>query len=123
MPNWNKDAAVNHLRLHAQPSSHSLCARYVREAVGAGGVELEHTVAARNYGGPLLSAGFYPLLSSAHPMKGDVAVIQPIPDHPYGHMAMFDGNIWISDFRQYHGYYPSQAYRDIKPPVVIYRHN
>ncbi|WP_205965188.1 CHAP domain-containing protein [Paraburkholderia flava] len=120
---WNKDAAVNHLRSHAEPVSHGWCARYVREAIAAGGVEVMQTAAARDYGPPLMSAGFYRVLSPAYPIKGDVVVIQPIPHHPYGHMAMFDGNIWISDFKQYHGFYPSQSYRDIAPPFQMYRHD
>lgn len=123
MPNWNKDAAVTYLQSHAEAGSTSNCAKYTRRAVGAGGITLEQTASARNYGGPLLSAGFYTVLSSAHPLKGDVVVIQPITGHPDGHMAMFDGQIWISDFRQYHGFYPSQAYRNAHPPYKIYRHD
>lgn len=122
MSNWNKDAAVSHLRSSAEPVSHGRCARYVREAIAAGGIELVHTASAHNYGGPLTAAGFY-RVAGVHPAKGDVVVIQPIPHHPDGHMAMYDGNIWISDFKQYHGFYPGQDYRNAQPPYQIYRHD
>jgi len=57
------------------------------------------------------------------PQPGDVVVIQAITGHPHGHMAMFDGQIWISDFRQMHGFYPAQVYRTIKPAYQICRHD
>ncbi|PCE27521.1 cytoplasmic protein [Paraburkholderia acidicola] len=122
MPSFNQAAAVNHLRSNAEPSSTGHCAQYVREAINAGGVYPAHTPLARNYGGPLLAAGFY-RVDGNYPQKGDVVVIQAIPHHPAGHMAMYDGQIWISDFRQYHGFYPSQSYRDLQPPYQIYRHD
>jgi hypothetical protein len=35
------------------------------------------------------------------PMKGDIVVIQPYPKgNVSGHIAAFDGRIWISDFKQ-----------------------
>ena len=53
---------------------------------------------------------------------GDVAIIQPIAGHPHGHMAMFNGTQWVSDFKQQHGLYPNTAYRSLKPPFTIYRY-
>ena len=122
MPTWNKDAAITHLRSHAESVSHGRCARYVREAIAAGGISVAHTASAHDYGGPLLAAGFY-RVAGAYPLKGDVVVIQPIPHHPDGHMAMYDGTIWISDFKQYHGFYPGQSYRQLHPAFQIYRHD
>lgn len=60
---------------------------------------------------------------SGSPQSGDVAVIQPIPGHPDGHMSMYDGKEWISDFKQLHGLYPSQTYRTAQPSYKIYRHD
>lgn len=50
-------------------------------------------------------------------------MIQGMPVHPHEHMAMFDGSIWISDFKQMHGFYPGDAYRTAKPPYKMYRHD
>jgi streptogramin lyase len=60
--------------------------------------------------------------------SGDVVVIQgwqsPQDSNPSGHMAMFDGMQWISDF--YQGYksdpYPGLLYRRHRPSFRIYRH-
>ena len=39
------------------------------------------------------------------PQPGDVVVIDPNDKHPYGHIAMFDGLNWYSDYKQrtWHG--------------------
>lgn len=55
-------------------------------------------------------------------IAGDVAIIQPIPGHPHGHMTMYNGSIWISDFKQYNGLYPGPSYRKHKPVFTIYRY-
>jgi len=119
---WDVSEAVNHLQQHAQATSHGQCAQYVREAIGAGGINLVHTRYARDYGQSLSLAGFLRVPDVA-PRAGDVIVIQPAPGHPDGHMAMYDGSEWISDFRQRYGFYPGQAYRRARPPYQIYRHN
>ncbi|MBP5132993.1 CHAP domain-containing protein, partial [Pseudomonas protegens] len=56
------------------------------------------------------------------PAAGDVVIIQPIAGHPHGHMAMFNGTLWVSDFKQLHGFYPGHSYRVHKPAYKIYRH-
>lgn len=122
MSYWDKSAAAIYLSSHAESGSTGNCARYVRLAIEHGGITLAHTASARNYGGPLGAAGFYEV-SGTNPKKGDVAVIQSITGHPDGHMAMYDGTRWISDFKQYHGFYPSQQYRNAHPPYKIYRHD
>lgn len=121
---WNVNKAVQYLEAHAQPHSTGQCAHYVREAVEAGGVTLVRHVSAKNYGSSLTAVGFLVVPSGPTYMhqKGDVGIVQPIKGHPHGHMAMFDGKHWISDFVQYHGLYPGQSYRDAKPAYTIYRY-
>ncbi|ARF51481.1 cytoplasmic protein [Pantoea stewartii subsp. stewartii DC283] len=119
---WDVSKAVAHLRSHAFSASTGNCARAVREAIQAGGIRLTPTHSAKDYGARLESAGFRPLPDGMFPRAGDVVIIQPIPNHPHGHMAMYDGHLWISDFRQYHGYYPGPSYRTIQPPCKFYRH-
>jgi len=31
---------------------------------------------------------------------GDIRVIQPISGHPHGHMQIYTGSGWVSDFKQ-----------------------
>jgi hypothetical protein len=120
---WNLEQALSHLNTHAHATSLGRCAEYVRRAIEAGGVPLIRKQSAKDYGSSLEIVGFnYATSVPGNSNAGDVAVIQPIEGHPHGHMAMYNGQIWISDFRQYHGYYPSPSYRSIKPPVKVYRY-
>lgn len=118
---WNVEAAVGKLNERAQDKSQGRCAEYVRVAIEAGGVILARHTSAKDYGASLLAVGFSTVGDGLF-KAGDVAIIQPITGHPHGHMAMFNGKIWVSDFRQYHGYYPGPGYRKIKPPVSFYRY-
>lgn len=120
---WNANKSVAYLNEHAQPHSLGRCAEFVRKAVEAGGVELSRHASAKDYGASLERALFRALPAMPGGIEaGDVAVIQPIAGHPHGHMTMYNGDIWISDFKQMHGYYPGPSYRSLKPPVTMYRY-
>ena len=123
---WDKNAAVKHLDAQACACSLGRCAEFVREAVEAGGLRLQRCASAKDYDASLLAVGFAPLASAgaaaASFQAGDIAVIDPIVGHPHGHMAMFNGRQWVSDFRQLHGYYPGPGYRSLCPPVTVYRY-
>lgn len=54
---------------------------------------------------------------------GDVVVIQAAPGHEHGHMAMFNGTKWVSDFVQDKGFYPAQAYRTNNIAYKLYRYS
>ncbi len=121
---WDAAKAVQYLQDNAEPHSTGHCAQYVREAIEAGGVTLHRHNSAKDYGSSLTAVGFAEVSTGTgyHHRAGDVGIVQPIPGHPHGHMAMFDGTHWISDFVQLHGIYPGQGYRTIKPPYAIYRY-
>jgi hypothetical protein len=131
---WDIDKAVQHLQANASQHSKRKCATYVRLAIEAGGLTISQTGSdsAKDYGQRLVLAGFVAQIGAATPyQKADVAVIDGFSksagvgitmDHVVGHMAMYDGTKWISDFTQ-HGPspYPGSDYRIAKPQVVIYR--
>jgi len=122
MQMWDVKAAVAHLNQHARAHSTGHCAQFVRQAVEAGGVRLIHHASAKDYGKSLESAQFKALPGGTDRfLAGDVVVIQPIPGHPHGHMAMYNSAIWISDFKQMHGLYPGASYRKLKPSYTVYR--
>jgi len=135
---WNINAALDHLQASAKPKSTERCGQYVREAIEAGGVTLVRQNSAKDYGTSLIQAGFVPVhlnlllqspifldfsLSSDCPFKsGDVAVFEgtdAIPGGENGHMQMFDGTHWISDFVQ-SSFSPASVFNGVK--VKIYRH-
>lgn len=102
---YNVDVAVKHLRKNAQPKPVRLCAGYVRQAITAGGVPtFIRPPMASWYSWYLPMIGFGQVdvdnLSTYTPQKGDLVVFGSTSRHPYGHIAMYDGNQWISDFKQ-----------------------
>jgi len=120
---WNQATAVKYLNSHASPISHGRCAEYTRKAIEAGGLSLIRHLSAKDYGSSLQMVGFVPFgqMTKGY-LLGDVAVIDPIPGHPNGHMAMFNGSNWVSDFTQTHGLYPGPSYRSARPKFTIYRY-
>lgn len=132
---WDESKAVQYLNDNAKPSSEGYCARYVKRAISAGGdiSTWPSIVSAKNYGSALIERGFRIVDVNSGYIAGDVVVIQGIRksdfpvgeirrDHPHGHMAMFNGQQWVSDFKQNNGYYPGGDYRKAKPAYVLYRH-
>ena len=118
---WNKDIAIAHLNARANTHSLGRCAEYVRKAVEAGGLVLSRRASAKDYGESLRQVGF--LVANNTPIRaGDIAVIQPINGHPHGHIAMYNGSKWVSDFRQNHGHYPGPSYRKFQLSFTVYRY-
>jgi hypothetical protein len=125
----NLSAAIEHLNTHANQSSTGYCARYVRDALVAGGLNLPHMHAeqfANSLGGLLTSRGFREIYNasnaSEHPQRGDVAVLQPyLAPKAHGHVAMFNGTKWVSDFVQQNGLYPNANYKKYHSEVRLFR--
>lgn len=110
---WNLYAAVDYLIKHAKPKSASPheCAKYVRLAIEAGGISTAgRPVSAYKYKDFLPKIGFKSIGSifgknaqdrwtKNSARKGDIAVM----DHgQHGHICMYSGYQWISDFKQNH---------------------
>lgn len=132
---WDVNKAVEHLNKNAEQASTDYCARYVKNAISAGGdiKAWPSIISAKDYGNALLDRGFQVLPPDSIFSTGDVAIIQGIKktdfpvgeikkDHPHGHIAMFNGQQWVSDFKQDNGYYPGNDYHKAKPACVFYRH-
>ena len=123
---WDAEKAIEHLDSNAKTKSVGACARYVREAIEAGGVTLIRQHSAKNYGASLLNVGFLKIATTCSDTgieyaAGDVVVIGAFDEHVHGHIAMYNGKSWISDFKQ-KGIYPGPAYRKAKPACAIYRY-
>ena len=83
-------------------SSIGLCAKYVRRALQAAGYSFTPQPSAYQYAnGTLASAGFVKLSNDNYvPQVGDVAVFNRTAKNIHGHIQIYDGNQWVSDFRQ-----------------------
>ena len=55
------------------------------------------------------------------PQKGDVIVLQPPEGEEAGHIEMYNGTNWVSDFVQGERIYPGPAYRRDKVAYEIFR--
>jgi hypothetical protein len=131
------DKTIEYLESNARGKPTGWCARHVRQALEANGIKVEKpklrpgkdAAQARDYGPKLVDAGFKPVLSDTKPAispdpgklrKGDVTVIQSTSRNEAGHMAMYDGYQWISDYKQPR-FWPGEAYKNELPDYVIYR--
>jgi hypothetical protein len=120
---YDIDKAVAYLEANLFPTSQGACAKHVRLAILAGGVSIyPNPVPAKEYGPYLTKHGFVEISQENYaPKKGDISVIQPyIGGKPYGHMTMYGGKIWLSDFAQ-NDMWSGRGYREHKPPYRLYR--
>lgn len=106
---WDIDRAVSWINSNSLNKSVGSCAKYVRMAIEAGGLStVGRPVAACNYTAFLPTKGFKHIatlsnkqeqaqFSSSNAQRGDIAVMS---HGKYGHICMWNGNQWISDFKQ-----------------------
>lgn len=118
---WDLEKTLKHLREHAHDKSTHYCARYVRQALEAGGLVGFRVPSAKDEVklNTLASIGFKKIAEANDdttspgytPQAGDIAITFKNGNHA----AMYDGTKWISDFRQkgldvYHNKPDSKAY-------------
>lgn len=103
---WDLQKTLQHLRSHAHEKSTHWCARYVRQALEAGGLvgfrvgDAKDEVQKKT----LESIGFSRIAEAVDddvtkgytPQAGDIAITYTNGSHA----SMYDGTRWISDFRQ-----------------------
>lgn len=78
------------------------CALYVRKALQSAGYEFTPQPSAYQYAnGTLANAGFVKISNDNYvPQVGDIAVFNRTSKNPHGHIQIYDGSQWVSDFRQ-----------------------
>lgn len=114
--NFNIEKATNYITKNAAPRSKTCCAWYVMRAMHAGGC-LISIYPAWAYKHVLPLYNFKKIdKSNYHPQKGDIVVIENSKEHFWGHIAMYNGEIWVSDFKQrsmnpYRKSYPYEIFR------------
>ena len=108
---YDVDAAVEYLTKNAERRSKGLCARYIRLALDAGGCSTwMHPFTAKDYDDYLQALDFTLLdRQNYRRKKGDIVVFNAVKGHPHGHIAMWNGRQWVSDFRQ-RSFYVANAY-------------
>ena len=123
VPDSNSAPAIAAARASrvALSGSSGYCARYVRKALQSAGYEFTPNPSAYQYAtrGTLDKAGFSKISNDMPTQVGDVIVYDRSSKRPHGHIQIFDGTNWISDFRQnsispYGGVYAYTTWRDSK---------
>ena len=107
------EKTIRYLKSHAQPESVHSCAAYVKDAIQAGGITRESCNASDCKESRFIKEDCYKLYDSEpgdygtrgnkmNPNweRGDIVIIDNFGEHKYGHIAMWTGNQWISDFKQ-----------------------
>lgn len=106
---FNIRAALQYGVSHANKQSLGQCAKYVRMMLNAGGINTSgNPVAAKDYTAFLPSKGFKHIATlngvneqaswtQQNAVAGDIAVMS---QGSYGHICMYTGVYWISDFVQ-----------------------
>lgn len=116
--NYNIDKAVSSMQNNALLKSHNCCAWYVMRGLQNGNCFIP-ILPASDYKYILPLYGFN-LIKTDKFVKGDIVVFSRIPNHIYGHIAMYDGNKWIFDYIQ-KGIIVNKDYNN--STYYIYRHN
>lgn len=95
-------AAADYATSHAHPKSTHYCARYVANSLQAAGYKFERQGMAYQYvtNGILPKMGFSQVDMAQPPRKGDISVIGPRRPGHAGHISIFNGKNWVSDFVQ-----------------------
>jgi hypothetical protein len=97
---FNINNAVNTLNENANERSVHACGRYVGLALQAGGIK-GAMADGKDYGPILLKNGFNVVSKTGYsPFKGDITVYDGNATHKWGHVQMYNGNQWVSDFFQ-----------------------
>jgi predicted chitinase len=120
---YDIDAAVTYIIDNAEPKSLGKCAKYVRLAINEGGISNIYGHATEYYDtDKLVKYGFTKIgtnLDSIQLKKGDIAAFGSVKGHKYGHIAMWTGTQWVSDFKQ-KSFWVANQY-SIEKKYAIYR--
>lgn len=97
---YNIDKACETITHNALNSSKHCCALFVTVAMNSGGCPIG-LFPAWYYSNILPYFNFKEIpLNNYIPKKGDIIVIENSKEHFWGHIAMYNGQQWISDFKQ-----------------------
>lgn len=116
LKSFNPEKAARYVTENAAPHSKTCCAWYVMRAMHAGGCPISiYPAWAYKYILPLHNFEKVDK-QNYRPQKGDIVVIENSKAHFWGHIAMYNGEIWVSDFKQrsmnpYRKSYPYEIFR------------
>ena len=116
---FDKEKAVAYVTEHAEAKSKTWCAWYVMRAMQEGGCPI-YLLPAYGYSWLLPRMGFIELGRENYvPQKGDLIVFPAVGKHIWGHIQMWNGEQWVSDFKQ-RNMIPAKDYHKTKWQIFRY---
>jgi len=112
--------AADYLIANAYKKSKNICAKFVADALEHGGFSFERQGSAYMYhsNGILKKIGYNEISKPSSFQVGDITVTENNKAHQHGHIALWVGNQWISDFKQKSEF----IYAKDQPPIHYYRY-
>ncbi len=108
---YDNEKTADYATTHAEGASRCMCAWYVIKSMWRGGCPIG-LVPAYAYGKTLPQMGFEEIpIKDYKPKVGDISVLPKNEKSHFGHIAIYNGRQWISDFTQ-NSIYPSEAFRN-----------
>ena len=117
---YNPEKTAVYVTNNALSKSHTCCAWFVMRAMQAGGCPIG-IYPAYYYSKVLPKYGFK-VIDTKNYKKGDIIVFPAIKNHIFGHIAIWNGEQWVSDFKQ-KSMFPASGYRFTKYKIFRYEKN
>lgn len=117
--------AAMYVSKNAHDGSKGKCARYVANGLEAAGYKFQRQPSAYMYAtnGTLAKMGFTEIDNRTPPQAGDILVFPRSSSTPHGHIQIYDGKVYNSDFKQVGGALkrdwnsPGEKYRGLVPTM------
>jgi len=119
---YNHREAVEYITLNAEKKPKGLCSRYVRKTLIADGLPAYLRGSACCYDKFLPLYGFREIDVPSVYRKGDIVVFPSVKNHRHGHIAMWNGRQWVSDFKQ-RNIIVNNAYRGVAFKVLRHKYS
>ena len=107
---YSNSDACNYISKYSNSKSRCMCAWYVMRAIHKGGCYPCGIYPAYAYKRILPKLG-YTKISPNYLQAGDICVLSTNSRSNFGHIAIYNGQMWISDYKQ-KSLYPNSAYRN-----------
>ncbi len=117
---YDAETAAKYITKNAEPRSRNCCAWYVMRAMNAGGSPV-YILPAYGYSWLLPWFGFDEVDGCSYaPKVGDIVVFPAVEGHIWGHIQMWNGRQWVSDFKQ-KNFYAARSYVGSKYKIFRYK--
>ena len=107
---YSNEKSADYITKNVAPTSKCMCAWYVIKGMWHGGCPIG-LAPAYAYNKILPQMGFEEVpVNNYTPQKGDISVLPRNEGSHFGHIAVYNGEKWVSDFNQL-SIYPGKKYR------------